>query len=580
MSAKPSGEVKTRQVRVRQKNGDIYVLERQTIYDPVKKYDKVIRSKLIGKIPYGQDTMVPTRAKRPNGAVKEEKATKLNAKRTHIGMMQIIDHIGKASGIDEAIYSITDMGTAQKILSLARYLLATNGQTLPGIETWQLNHTIPYEYGITQDIYHDLFRRIGIDESIQQNFFQARCSKISKTDSIAYDSTTISTYSGQIAEARYGFNKAGDGLKTVKYLTLYSIESRQPIAFTKQAGNLPDVISLKNALKELEVLGMPAAEIVTDNGFYSENNLSLMLQNHFNFITLVKNSVSWVKKELDEHMDDLNDPANICPCDPEVYAVTVSRMHEFCKEKKKSHHEAGASQKDAETFKRRIYIHIYFNRTRQAEERVRLDRELSQIVNILNQGYSVESLPEQSQKMARKYLIITQRGQKTNITYNKSAFQQACKYHGCFVLISNKEKDSSECLRKYRSRERIEAYFAAEKQLVDGTRTRVWNGDALRGRMFVQFVALCYYEYFSEQIRLMKEKLESQIISDHLPLETKVASRKLKSWLDNTPLYLQLQWFDTVEEVSVSSPIQKKRWTTEMTQRDLLYLNMLKVELE
>ena len=60
-----------------------------------------------------------------------------------VGMMDIIDHIGKVSGIDEAIYANTDLGTAQKILSLARYLLATNGQSLPGITAWQYSHPIP-----------------------------------------------------------------------------------------------------------------------------------------------------------------------------------------------------------------------------------------------------------------------------------------------------------------------------------------------------------------------------------------------------------------------------------------------------
>ena len=50
-------------------------------------------------------------------------------------MMDIISHIGTISGIDDAIYDNTDTGTAQKILSLARYLLATNGQSLPGITT-------------------------------------------------------------------------------------------------------------------------------------------------------------------------------------------------------------------------------------------------------------------------------------------------------------------------------------------------------------------------------------------------------------------------------------------------------------
>jgi hypothetical protein len=36
-------------------------------------------------------------------------------------MMELIGHIGTASGIDDGIYGYTDLGTAQKILSIARY---------------------------------------------------------------------------------------------------------------------------------------------------------------------------------------------------------------------------------------------------------------------------------------------------------------------------------------------------------------------------------------------------------------------------------------------------------------------------
>ena len=47
------------------------------------------------------------------------------------------------------------------------------------------------------------------------------------------------------------------------------------------------------------------------------------------------------------------------------------------------------------------------------------------------------------------------------------------------------------------------------------------------------------------------------------------------SWMENTPVYLQLQWFDTVEEVKVSSELRNKRWNTEITARDALYLEKL-----
>ena len=119
MPAKASGEVKTRIVHDKQKNGDIYVLERQTLYDPVKKYNRVLSTKLLSKIPKGSEIPVPTRPKTPNTGNNSEIKGEITASRDRIGMMEIIDHIGAVSGIDDGIYSNTDIGTAQKIISLA-----------------------------------------------------------------------------------------------------------------------------------------------------------------------------------------------------------------------------------------------------------------------------------------------------------------------------------------------------------------------------------------------------------------------------------------------------------------------------
>lgn len=169
MPRKASGEIKTRTIHQPQKNGDIYVIERQTRYDPEKKYNVVLSNRLIGKIPKGGTSIVPTRPKRPRSEKVSNSTTPvavMTASRKKVGMMDIIDHIGASSGIDAAIYSSTDTGTAQKLLSLARYLLATNGQSLPGITAWQYNHPLPYEYEFSEDVYHNLFEQVGRDESL------------------------------------------------------------------------------------------------------------------------------------------------------------------------------------------------------------------------------------------------------------------------------------------------------------------------------------------------------------------------------------------------------------------------------
>ena len=98
--------------------------------------------------------------------------------------------------------------------------------------------------------------------------------------------------------------------------------------------------------------------------------------------------------------------------------------------------------------------------------------------------------------------------------------------------------------------------------------------------MFVQFVSLCYYEYLSEELRKLKAVLGNEIGDAEHDTKNNIANElKLKSWLCNTPLYLQLQWFDTVESVDISAKLKNKRWTTEITSRDALYLEKLGVSI-
>ena len=578
MPAKPSGQIKTSVIKKPQKNGDVYILERKTIYDPEKKYTRVLSTKLISKIPKGSEIPVPTRPKKRKKSDLDTKSEIVSAKRAHVGMMDIIDHVGVASGIDDAIYSSTDIGTAQKIISLARYLLATNGQSLPGILTWQYNHPLPYEDGITEDVYHNLFVQLGYDESLQQSFFKHRCESLSAGDALAYDSSTISTYSENQIEARYGFNKAHDGLKTIKLLTLYSIESRQPVAFTKQPGNLPDVTSVTNAINQLSALGVSTTEIITDNGYYSEQNFSELLLAGFAFITLAKTSIKWIKPEIDKQRGALDDFRSVCPFDPSTHGVSVLLMHDFEKRRKYANHKSGVEKGSIETFSRRIYLNIYFNHSRQSADKAAFEADLFELKALLESGTPIDELPGSAQAKAKKYFTTRKWGNKTTVVPNNKAIAEANKYHGYFVLVSNKEKDPFECLRKYRRRETIESFFEAEKQHADGNRARVWNTDTLRGRMFVQFVSLCYYEYLNEEIRKLKDTLGKENGDEaHDTKDILDGEMKLRAWLCNTPLYLQLQWFDTVESVDVSVKLKSRRWTTEITLRDALYLQKLGV---
>ena len=181
---------------------------------------------------------------------------------------------------------------------------------------------------------------------------------------------------------------------------MYSIETRQPVAFTKQPGNLPDVITIENALKQLTALGLGGAEIITDNGYYSEHNLAALFLASFDFVTLVKISLKWVKAEITGHLDDFGGVSTACPFDTGTHGITLTLMHDFVKVRKYANRKSGLSKGDEEIFRRRVYLHLYFNSARRAEETADLDNDLIELRRSIEGGIKVEELPENVQKKA------------------------------------------------------------------------------------------------------------------------------------------------------------------------------------
>lgn len=550
------------------KDGTKYIYERTTIYDPQTKKIKVLGCKLIGKILKGSNEIIKTRPKKPAAP---KPVAPVKVARSHVGASEILDFVGKQSGIDTCILRSLPQAEALKAISLARYLAACDRKTLPGIETWQLNHQIPYLEPLTERVYGTLFEQLGRNESWIQNYFRHIASTLEKEPALALDSTTFSTYSTNLKEARYGFNKDADGLPTIKFVTLYSVKNRLPIAYCKQPGNIPDVISIQTALKQLSVLGVTKPLIVTDNGYYSMGNMVEFLDSNMKFLTLASRSATWLRDIVEEALAELDNLDNICPYDTQVKGKTVSKMQEFSRLR----HRSTASAKAGETqkFSRRIYVHILRNSEIQTCKTRALEEELTALRSTVLSG---EELSESAAKKVEKYLILSRqgRGGKLTVKFNQEAFNETAKFFGLFVLVSNKAQDCFEALEDYRLREKIEEAFGIYKEYCDGRKPRVWTGDRLRGRQFVQFIALSYRCWLIGKVREIKELLAKWLVEKEKKSE-KSKAEKLLSWLDNRSLAQILDWFDCIEETTVASKAGEIRWKTESIERDKFFLSLL-----
>lgn len=555
--------------RERRPNGDVYVYERVTGYDPKTRKTKTISTRLLGKIPAGTDEMIPTRPKKKSS---KDKETAVEAKRKHFGLQAILEWIGRESGIDHDLQRCFGEGDGLKLSSIARYWLATDGCTLPRLADWQIMNPLPYAYPITQDVYGELFKTIGRDESGIQSYFRRRAERAgTKGLTLALDTTTFSTYSKNQIEARRGFNKDGDGLDTIKLLVLYSVVNREPVAFAKQPGNIPDKISLVNALRQLEVLGLPSPVIVADNGFYSQGNLTHFARDHSKFLMLASSTDNWVRDEIDAARDELSHFDNVCPFDIDVSGVRHTRMHEFgfVRRRTRGQYAAGETEK----FSRRIYVHVYHKPAAAPEQERRMRLELFSLKEDLEKG--VEEFRPSAQKLIDRYLTVTRTAKGVKVGFNMEEIEKAKRYWSYFVLLSNEIKDPFEALKAYRAREKIEELFATYKESFDGRKPRTWYPENLYGRQFAQFVGLGYHCFLMKRILDLKAKLgtpDPAKTQGELDLE-----KQLLSWLKQNSLIQILDWFRCVDFVVATGDKGATRWTTETTRRDELFLRLLGV---
>ena len=435
-------------------------------------------------------------------------------------------------------------------------------------------HSLPYSEAITEDVYGDLFKSVGRNEDGVQRYFSFRADRLGKHPVLAFDSTTISTYSENQSEARRGFNKDGDGLNTIKLLTLYSVKEREPLAFAKQPGNLPDVISIENALTQLKCLSLEKPLIVTDNGYYSQENMMKFALRNMKFLTLADPNVTWVREAVDALRETLASMSSTCPFDPSVCGATAMRTHEFRQVRQRSRN--GKLAGEEETFVRRLYVHVFYSPENDTRKQLAFRKDLLELKAQVEDG--VAEFTKSAQRKIDRYLVCSKKGRggQVKVGFNDKATTEAKKYFGYFALVSNQSMDTFTALEDYRLREKIEELFAVNKGELDGARPRTWHPDNLRGRQFVQFVSLGYHCFLTKKIKEMREGLGKNKSEKSAALLVKLENN-LNKWLEQRSLAQILDWFDCIETTNVQTAMGTHRWSTESVQRDRLFLEYLGV---
>jgi len=218
------------------KTGVTYVYESISYWDKDKRQSRAKR-KCIGRLDHQGQKVIPTRKKAETtvtGKVKRGPVPITRSARSFYGATYLFDRIGEDTGVTEDLKTCFPESYRQ-ILSVAYYLILEDRNPLSRFPRWAAIHQHPHGEGISSQRSSELFA--SITEEARQQFFRLQGKRRAEREYLAYDCTSISSYSKGIRQVRYGKNKDHEPLEQINLALLFGQESRLPFYYRKLAGS-------------------------------------------------------------------------------------------------------------------------------------------------------------------------------------------------------------------------------------------------------------------------------------------------------------------------------------------------------
>jgi transposase len=466
-------------------NGREYVYDYVSVWNKEKQRSEQKREYL-GRIIDGefvpnrkyrlqQELLYEKEAERKRGPEPETETKRLFAGATHL-----FDAIGKNTGVAADLEACFPE-IHKEILSLVYYLALEPEAPLYRFRRWGATHEHPCGKDIPSQRSSDLLPMIT--EERKADFFRRQAKLRGEGEYLFYDSTSISSYSEQIKQVKYGKNKDGDKLAQINLALLFGRETGLPAYYRKLPGNIADVTTVRKLIADVGCFDIKKVMLVMDRGYYSEKNLNDLMKEHFKFIIGAKISLKFIRERIGNGRNDF-DRREFYNSETSLFIKTRTTEWDYEETKQRD----GKISKG----KRRIYVHIYYDDRHATDDKLRFNKKLDAMETDIMSG----KMKPEREKECRKYYEIREtpvRG--TCFSPKQDVMDEARKNFGFFVLLSNGIKNPVEALRIYRSKDMIEKAFNDLKNRLNMRRTWVSSEENLEGKLFLQFIALIYTSY-------------------------------------------------------------------------------------
>ncbi len=414
--------------------------------------------------------------------------------RSFYGATYLFDRIGEDTGVTEDLKTCFP-DSYRQILSIAYYLILEDRNPLSRFPRWAALHRHPHGEVISSQRSSELFA--SITEEARQRFFRLQGKRRVEREYLAYDSTSISSYSKCLRQVRYGKNKDHEHLAQINLTLLFGQQSRLPFYYRKLAGNIPDVKTLRKLLADMNTLGYEKIKVVLDRGFFSAANINDMYRHHMKFLIAAKLSLKLVKTHLDTVRDKMRSWTHYSQA-YQLYTYSLPITWDYVQDR--------PYKGDTIKADRRMYLHLYYSPERALEDEKAFNSRLADWQEELESG---QRHPDHEKQYAKYFEVKSTPVRGTKVIAKEEALAEAKRNYGYFALLSNEIKDPVEALAIYRNKDLVEKAFDNLKERLNLRRLAVSSEQSLDGKLFVQFIALIFLSYITRKMQ------ENNLFKDH-----------------------------------------------------------------
>ena len=486
-------------IREIKKGDSIYVYEVTAKWNKEKKQSRST-SVYLGRRNPETGELIPKGTKcYPSKIVNENKVEEIAKIQTvnkissakNIGNTFLIKELIINLGLDNILIDILGEVMYEKVETLLLYLISEK-DSLYLLEDWLfLNHNEIINNKVSSQRISELFDFIGQNHSFIDDFFiKWIAHEAPLEDSVYFDITSLSSYSKQLEDVSFGYNRDGERLPQINLGVIFSEDNNLPLYYKTYQGSIPDVKTLSNIEIYNKAYGLKGDVLhVIDKGFYSESNLNDI---NFKFLIPLPYRTKLAKSLLSEFESNLNDKSNMFMDGEHFYFY---------------------AQKDVVIGKKEFAAYLFRDKENYNHKEDNYYRRFFALINKFsdkffdNEEDAVSYIKDEAKQSYKALFKPVKEGDFYIIKKDEEKIKKREEKIGVYILLSN----SVEKLNKYkvleykRNRNKIENVYDIYKNDLNQKRLRVQKDTILKGKLFVVFIALIIMTHIENTIRESKD---------------------------------------------------------------------------